>query len=134
LLITPRPVVALAASIHRPDVWQGWLESENRRERMFPRTFKMVTAKGSASRVLFGRLVEEMEAYQRKALGVKPNLGPAISESGAAGHAGTGFNSDVLAGGAPVIKVETAAVRLEVKEEEDGLWEWLFGPAKPSGH
>ena len=126
----PRHLVSLAALA---TAWQGWLESENRRERMFPRTFKMVTAKGGANRVLFGKLVEEMEAYQRKALGVKPNLGPAISESGAAGHAGTGFNSDVLVGGAPVIKVETAAVQLEVKEE-DGLWEWLFGPAKPSGH
>ena len=70
---------------------QGWLEGEDRRARMFPRTFKMVSTKGTATRVLFGNLVEEMEAYQRKALGVKPSLRPAISETGTEGHAFRGI-------------------------------------------
>ena len=107
---------------------QGWLEGEDRRARLFPRTFKMVSTKGTATRVLFGNLVEEMEAYQRKALGVKPNLGPAISETGAAGHAGTGFNSGGPTGEVTVIKVDQVDVKPAPKA--DGLWKWIFGSTK----
>ena len=99
----PAPCLAVAPAA----VGQGWLDSEDRRARVFPRTFKMASAKGSASRVLFGRLVEEMEAYQRMALGVKTDLGSAISRAGASGHAHRYSEFGVrLAGVAQVIKVE----------------------------
>ena len=107
---------------------QGWLESENRKQRLFPRTFKMATAKSTKTRVLFGNLVEQMEAYQRKALGIKPTLGPVPSDAGVNGHAGTGFNTDEQPS-----QVKAAQVVVEVKPEpEVGMWEWMFGPSKPA--